>query len=249
MSSIEELAAPLLLGPVWNWFLYGVLIVQFYVYSYNFPGDGDNRYIKLLVYIIFFLETVQTALSGADLYYWFSVGFGNEDQLVTPFASFFDLQILGSVVSLSVQLFFVYRIWLLSEKRARWLCVSICLLSVISALGAFTTGIISYLANLFIAFLQLEILEMTWIAANMLSNLLIASTMLYYLRRVWDRDGYLSDHVLVSIVRLTVETNLVTTFVSIVSFLIITVYPHKIFYLCPYVSNFICTNPCRAINL
>ncbi|KAF8462498.1 hypothetical protein DFH94DRAFT_484070 [Russula ochroleuca] len=41
--------------------------------------------------------------------------------------------------------------------------------------------------------------------------------MLHHLRRVWARDGYLSNHVLVSIVRLTVETNLVTTSVSIVS--------------------------------
>ncbi|KAF8487170.1 hypothetical protein DFH94DRAFT_16894 [Russula ochroleuca] len=38
------------------------------VYSYNFPLDG--RHIKLLVYSIFFLESVQTALSGADLYYY-----------------------------------------------------------------------------------------------------------------------------------------------------------------------------------
>jgi hypothetical protein len=96
------------------------------VYSRWFPQD--NRYIKLLgtriphlistclsltkhfaVYCICFLETVQTVLSGADLYYWFAAGFG-EAQFITPFASFFDLQIVGSVVSLSVQLFFVYRI-------------------------------------------------------------------------------------------------------------------------------------------
>ena len=31
------------------------------------------------------------------------------------------------------------------------------------------------------------------------------------LRRVWAKDGYLSNHVLVMIVRLTVETNLVTS--------------------------------------
>jgi hypothetical protein len=83
-----------------------------------------------VVYSIFFLETVQMALSGADLYYWFSAGFDNGDQLVTPFASFFDLQILGSVVSLCVQLFFVFRIRVLgrlSKKRSRWLCVTICL--------------------------------------------------------------------------------------------------------------------------
>ena len=116
------------------------------MYSRYFPRD--NKYIKLLgtriphliptcfsltnhfiVYSIFFLETVQTVLSGADLYYWFIAGFGDK-AIITPFASFFDIQIVGSVVSLSVQLFFVYRIRVLSrlcEKRSRWLCIIICL--------------------------------------------------------------------------------------------------------------------------
>jgi hypothetical protein len=113
------------------------------VYSYNF--SQDNKYIKLLgttffsarshtlplttsvVYSIFFLETAQTALSGADLYYWFAAGFDDLYQLTTPFASFFDLTIMGSVVSLCVQFFFVYRIFVLSKKRSRWLCGIICL--------------------------------------------------------------------------------------------------------------------------
>ena len=118
------------------------------MYSRCFPKD--NKYIKLLgtknshliptcfsltkhfvVYSIFFLETVQTVLSGADLYYWFVAGFGDIN-FITPFASFFDMQIVGSIVSLSVQLFFVYRIRVLSrlcEKRSRWLCIIICLVT------------------------------------------------------------------------------------------------------------------------
>ena len=124
------------------------------MYSRCFPKD--NKYIKLLgtknshliptcfsltkhfvVYSIFFLETVQTVLSGADLYYWFAVGLANTfsdepTNYATPFASFFDMQIVGSVVSLSVQLFFVYRIRVLSrlcEKQSRWLCIIICLVT------------------------------------------------------------------------------------------------------------------------
>ncbi|KAI0270128.1 hypothetical protein BGY98DRAFT_904780, partial [Russula aff. rugulosa BPL654] len=89
-----------LLGGVWNWCFYGALVVQFYVYSYNFPRD--NKYTKLFVYSIFFLETLQTALSGADLYYWFASGYGNLEHLASPYISFFDAPILGSVVSLSV---------------------------------------------------------------------------------------------------------------------------------------------------
>jgi hypothetical protein len=85
--------------------------------------------VHFVVYSIFLLETVQTALSGADLYYWFAAGFGKFDHLISPFASFFDLPIMGSVVSLSVQCFFVYRIRVLSEKRSRWLCLIICLVT------------------------------------------------------------------------------------------------------------------------
>ena len=81
------------------------------------------------MYSIFFLETVQTVLSGANLYYWFAASFGNFHNLLSPFASSFDVPILGSVVAISVQLFFVYRILVLSEKRSRWLCFIILLVT------------------------------------------------------------------------------------------------------------------------
>jgi hypothetical protein len=114
------------------------------VYSHNFPHD--HKHIKLLgrtiprvhtcfsdtqfvVYCVLLLETVQTALSGADLYYWFAAGFGKIDHLISPFTSFVDVPMMGSVVSLCVQFFFVYRIRVLSEKRSRWLCVIICLVT------------------------------------------------------------------------------------------------------------------------
>ena len=81
--------------------------------------------IRFVVYIVFLLETVQTALSGADLYYWFAVGFGKTDHLLSSFFSFLDVPIMGSSVALIVQFFFVYRIWVLSEKRWWWLCVCV----------------------------------------------------------------------------------------------------------------------------
>ena len=82
-----------------------------------------------VVYSIFFLETVQTVLSGIDLYNWFAAGFGNVGALLSLSFTFFDVDILGSVVSLSVQFFFSYRIFVLSAKRSWWLCVIICLVN------------------------------------------------------------------------------------------------------------------------
>ncbi|KAN0106930.1 hypothetical protein V8E52_010674 [Russula decolorans] len=170
------------------------------VYSYNFPWDDKS--IRLFVYSIFFLETLQTALSGADLYYWFASGFGNVKRLTTPYISFFDMPILGSVVSLSVQFFFVYRIRVLGRKRWWWLCILICLRqrSQGGSIGNFASGRI------------MKIIAMTWLGGNTISDLLIASAMPFHLSRLKSREDGFSNHALVSIVKLTVEANVVTTF-------------------------------------
>jgi hypothetical protein len=103
------------------------------VYSYNFPEDG--RRLKLLgmqnshpllspstpnssyiVYTVFLLETVQTALTGADVYYWFAFGYGDLNRLATPFASAIDVPIMEPIVSAMVQFFYAYRVWILSNK-------------------------------------------------------------------------------------------------------------------------------------
>ena len=115
------------------------------MYCYNF--SRDNKHIKLLgtsilhlyscvlladicfvVYSIFLLETEQTALNCVDLYHMFAVDFYlfliPSD--VPYYLRVFDLNIPRAVISLSVQLFFVYRILALRGKRSWWLCVIIC---------------------------------------------------------------------------------------------------------------------------
>lgn len=81
------------------------------------------------VYSVFLVETLQTALTGADLYYWFVSGFGNLDHLTSPNLSEFDVPIISSVISLAVQLFFVYRIWVFSGRTSRIMCLIICFVS------------------------------------------------------------------------------------------------------------------------
>ncbi|KAI0252249.1 hypothetical protein BJV78DRAFT_1203887 [Lactifluus subvellereus] len=248
--NIEEIAAPLLLATIWNWCLYGALVVQVYVYSYNFPGD--RRLVKLLVYGIFLTETLQTALSGADVYYWFVSGFGNMNHLAAPYASAFDVPILGSVVSLTVQVFFAYRIWVLGMKKSWWLSLLICLCSVVDATAAFAGGTYTHVRGKFVHGRILKVLAMvcpsalraacplanssatqTWLIGNTVSDVLIASAMLYYLTLRRARDRHFSDHAIVRIVRLTIETNLVTTTVGIIATLMVAVFPEQNWYVCP----------------
>jgi len=229
-SNVEDIAAPMMMGALWNWSLYGVLMVQLYVYSYNFPGD--RTLLKILVYSVFLVETLQTALTGADLYYWFVSGFGNMDHLTAPYVSAFDVPIIASIVSLTVQLFFVYRIWILSGRSSRFLCLVICLCSTVDAVAALCGGIYTHVHEKFASGRALKILALTWLTGNTLSDILITGSMLFHLRRR-RKDGYFGDHALSRIVRLTVETNVLTTTVGIVSLLMVAIFPDKTWFTCP----------------
>jgi len=182
---------------------------------------------------VFLLETLQTALNGADLYYWFASGFGDMNHLASPFASFLDAPIMGAVVSLCVQFFFVYRIWVLGKRETWWLCILICLCSLVDATAAFMGGTYAHIHGKFAKGRVLKILAMTWLIGNTVSDLLIAAAMVYHLLQRRAKEGRFSTHALVSIVRLTVETNIMTTTVSIVSLLMVVLYPEKDWYVCP----------------
>jgi hypothetical protein len=86
--------------------------------------------MSFVVYGVFFIETLQTALSGADLFYWFAAGFGNMDHLKNPHAAAFDVPMVSAVISTVVQFFFAYRVWVLSDKGYRWLCLIIIICTV-----------------------------------------------------------------------------------------------------------------------
>jgi hypothetical protein len=82
-----------------------------------------------VAYGIFLLETVQSGLALCDLYYWFASGFGDLARLASPHFSVWDGPLLGAVTAVTVQFFFTYRIWVLSERKSWWLCLMITVVS------------------------------------------------------------------------------------------------------------------------
>ncbi|KAI0261392.1 hypothetical protein BC834DRAFT_477963 [Gloeopeniophorella convolvens] len=121
-SGIAKITGPILLGELFNWCLYGVLIVQVSLYSYYFPFD--KWAIKVLVYSVFVAETVQTILTGIDICYWFAAGFGNIERLSTTYIAPLDTPMFGALIAFVVQSSFCYRIWAL-QKSLLWWCLII----------------------------------------------------------------------------------------------------------------------------
>ncbi|KAF8498153.1 hypothetical protein F5888DRAFT_1803075 [Russula emetica] len=73
-----------LIGNLWNWSLFGVLVVQTPTVLCN-PGQVVHPTRR------FALEVVQTVLSGADVFYWVGSGYGDVTRLASLFASAFQV--------------------------------------------------------------------------------------------------------------------------------------------------------------
>ena len=76
------------------------------------------------------LETIQTALTGSDIYYWFIAGFGNVERLSHSHFAGIDIPFITGVISLLIQGYFCYRIWVMNNKRLSWLCWIIAVVSI-----------------------------------------------------------------------------------------------------------------------
>ncbi|KAI0280493.1 hypothetical protein BGY98DRAFT_1060727 [Russula aff. rugulosa BPL654] len=220
---IPKLAAPLLFGPLVNWALYGVLCVQIYVYFYNFPDD--RRPLKFLAYFVFLVETVQTALTGADVHYWFIQGFGNVEQLKDSHYAPIDIPIVDSIISLVVQEYFCYRIWTLN-KRLLWPCITIAIVAVIQSTGAAWGGVKSLVLG---RYAVSKVAYYFWSLPSAFADILIAITMIVLLRQS-RAIGHYSSYVLLRIVRLTIETNALTASVAIASLVLYIAFPNDIYY-------------------
>ncbi|KAH8997932.1 hypothetical protein EDB92DRAFT_1308941 [Lactarius akahatsu] len=219
---IAAAAAPLLFGPVFNWALYGVLCVQIYVYSYNFPMD--RRPLKFLVYFVFLLETVQTALTGADIYYWFVAGFGNVERLWNPHFTIVDVAIIGTVISFIVQAYFCYRIWVLNS-RSSWVCWIIAVAAVTQSAGGMWASIKPLTVEKYVTPKAAIYL---WAISSALADVLIAIAMTLLLRRA---SGNFSNFALIRVVRLTIETNTLTAALVITSLVLFAAFPNELYYI------------------
>ncbi|KAI9464148.1 hypothetical protein BJY52DRAFT_889927 [Lactarius psammicola] len=225
---VIRIAAPLIFCPLFNWALYGVLCVQIYIYSYNFRLD--RRSIKFLAYSVFLLETIQTALTGADVYYWFVAGFGNVERLGNPHFVAVDIPIINTLISFIVQGYFCYRIWVLN-KRSSWICWIIGVAAVTQSVAAIWGGIKSLIVGKYVI---LKTAIYSWAISSALADILIAVAMTLLLSRA---SSNFSSFVLIRVLRLTIETNTLTATLAITALVLYAAFPNELYYV--YVTGII----------
>ncbi|KDR76220.1 hypothetical protein GALMADRAFT_466418 [Galerina marginata CBS 339.88] len=211
---IARTAGPLLVGYLLNWGLLGILSVQVYIYYLAFPTDLSTS--KLLVYGVFLIELVQTVLLSHTAFDTFAKGFGNMNALNHIGMIWFIVPIMSSSVAFIVQMFYAYRISILSKSFI--LPIVILLFGLVQLGGGIATGIFGEQAVIFSNFLTDKTFISTalWNGGGLLADVVIAGSMIFYLSRSkteWKPTKYIIQR----LIRVVIETGTLTATIAIVN--------------------------------
>jgi hypothetical protein len=223
MVNVVQLAAPLIFGVLVNYFLFGILTLQLYIYSYSFPGDKIS--IKLLIYGVYMVELVQVCCAGADTYYWFCSGYGNLGHLDNTYLSPFDNPMLGSIVAFIVQIFFCHRIWKLRTNN--WyimMCAVIGAISVTQLVCGIVGAVKVHSDIHFSAITNNSVFAYMWFVGQAVSDVLIAATMTYLLLGS-DAEQWTSTTIVNRATRLMIQSNSLTAGTAVASAIIFAALP------------------------
>ncbi|KAJ7214817.1 hypothetical protein GGX14DRAFT_609477 [Mycena pura] len=208
--------APMLAGTQANWLLLGTLTLQVYKFHVCFPKE--RWWIKTLVYTLFTLEVVQTAVTSHFAYTLLVVRWGDPTVFVKLPWSSLAVPIFTGITSASVQIFFAWRIYTLKGEHlwARAVSVLIVMLALMQSLSALVTdgrfAVTTQVAEL----QKLMIGVKVWLIGSAVCDVVITLAMItilaqYRMKTPWKR----TDSLITKLIYNTVETGAITSVVAV----------------------------------
>ncbi|KAJ7325758.1 hypothetical protein DFH08DRAFT_886173 [Mycena albidolilacea] len=207
--NIAPLTGPMILGFMWSYCLYGVLLVQLYMYLEMFPSDRKG--IKLLVWTMFFFETFFTVLMTLAAWDLFGSGWGNPAVLLTLHWSWGTLPLVSGVLSGLAQGFYIWRIWHLTKQL--WLPLPIALVMLAQLIGLWWFGLEFNIGHWTISvFNRLSPQVTVWLGGSAVCDVLITMALTFIFWRKKKASNFAqTSGVLNRLIRLSIETGLLTS--------------------------------------
>ncbi|KAL1686295.1 hypothetical protein GGG16DRAFT_118049 [Schizophyllum commune] len=198
---------PMLIGTFLNVLLYGISITQTYLY-WNGYKRKDSLVIRLFVIFLFVADTAHTAFTMAYMYICLVNHYGNPLYLANANWVFSADPALTGIIGGSVQIFFSWRVKILTGHSL--LAGTIATSSCASLLCGIATAIACGFVPAFAQFQKFKVVVIIWLAASSLSDILITGSLVNHLRS--HRTGFRTTDTHVDrIIRLTVQTGLITS--------------------------------------
>ncbi|KAF9467680.1 hypothetical protein BDZ94DRAFT_1305301 [Collybia nuda] len=230
IPNVVQSAGPLILGYLMNWGLFGVVSIQVYYYYIAFPND--RLFCKCIVYGVYILETLQTMVVTHDAFASFGEGFGSFEALDNIQLTCLSIPILSGIVGCVVQMFYAYRINILSKSKVLGLLIATisfvgCVAGIVTGVKSFELGSLSKLTQT-----TVFISAGFWWGCCALCDVIIALSMTYLLSR--HDTGFKATHLLITrLTRLTIETGTCTALVAITNLILFFRYPKTNYYTVP----------------
>ncbi|KAF8187610.1 hypothetical protein K438DRAFT_1972750 [Mycena galopus ATCC 62051] len=114
---LDEFLGAWLIGLILASVLYGITCLQVYLYFTKY-GSRDTVFLKCFVTVLIVFDTLQLALLSHSFYFDTVTNFGDYVQLTKPPWSLLIQTVFGELVATLVQLFYAYRIYILSNKSS-----------------------------------------------------------------------------------------------------------------------------------
>ncbi|KAJ6506941.1 hypothetical protein C8R45DRAFT_1176481 [Mycena sanguinolenta] len=180
------------------------------LYHENFQRD---------VYGLFLLDILQTAMVTADAFHWFVYGFGNLILADQTFLNSWDVPVLDSVISVIVQSFYCWRIYIL--RKGPLVPLVILLVSLTQFAAGIATGIrANKLGQLSLLTKGNASSETVWLTGGAVADVAIAAVLSWTLLR--ERSYCLPPNqtIISRLIRHIVETNALTAGVAVIAIIL-----------------------------
>ncbi|KAF8968898.1 hypothetical protein BDZ97DRAFT_1654336 [Flammula alnicola] len=202
---------PMFIGFTLNAFLYGIMITQVYLYFTKYRQD--KNWMKIFVILLLVADTANTIFDFIYLYHSLILHFvlhclfesNVNHEHYSP-----DPAITGIIASL-VQFFFAWRVKVLTRN---WPLAAIVFLGSLSgAAGAIATSFEVGRIPQFTDFRKFQGVVIMWLASESITDIIITTILVWFLKR--HKTGFQqSDYIVDRIIRITVQTGLVTSLVA-----------------------------------
>ncbi|KAH8825850.1 hypothetical protein DL96DRAFT_1817294 [Flagelloscypha sp. PMI_526] len=198
---------------MFDWFLFGALIIQTWTYVTTFPEDSFR--LKALVYYLVLMETARTILLTSYTLDQYGTNYGVYQHLQRLGINWLSVPILGSLVSVTVQFFLTWRIWTLGKN---WIVtVVILLVATVHGSAGVTAGILAHMQDDWTKFQvdPIKTVGTIWITSAAVADVLIAAATVFYLSKM--RTGFQkTENVLNRLILMIIETGSATALSAVI---------------------------------
>ncbi|CAE6426753.1 unnamed protein product [Rhizoctonia solani] len=206
MAAMDLLLGPILLGTIVNIWLYGIMTIQTTMYYVAFPRD--HRWIKILVAYMFTVDTLNSIFNIGLVWKYTITLFGDYERIQTSSWWFNVEPVMTVMISSATQSFFAWRIAKLTGHA--WMGWAIAFSALVQFFGGTATSIGTFIVRDFARFQELRVPVIIWLTLSALTDVVITGILSWYLHT--HRTGFSkTDDVITRLVRLTVQTGLITT--------------------------------------